>query len=94
MSPFEKANERLAERERERHAARHVFPEGCTSLEQSIARYEAEIITRALTLKGGVLIDAASVLGLSYQGLRYILDTRQKGLAGLATPKRKRVRKH
>lgn len=92
MSPFEKANARLAEREQQRRAARHVFPEGCTSLKQSLEHYEAEIVTRALALKKGKLFDTATLLGISYQGLRYILDTRQKGIAGMATPKRKRPR--
>jgi len=85
---FEKAQERLAER---RHALRRkVLPEGVASLGEAVLAYEASLIKKALLLEGGAIVAAAEDLGISYQQLRFLLDGRQKELAGFARTKRRR----
>lgn len=93
LTPFEKANARQVAVEQRRQSERAIFPEGCTNLEEVLIRCEAEIIKKALTLKGGGLVEAAKVLGITHQGLRYILDTRQRPLAGIARVKLTRAKR-
>jgi CheY-like chemotaxis protein len=50
------------------------------SLEQSVGRYEARLILRALEATGGVIRQAARLLELSYQGLQKILNNRHSDL--------------
>jgi DNA-binding NtrC family response regulator/tetratricopeptide (TPR) repeat protein len=64
---------------------------GC-SLEQEVQRYEADLIKRALEASKGSVTRAARLLGLSHQGLAFILQGRQKDLLSARTPARRRRR--
>jgi len=62
------------------------------SLEEEVLHLEGELILRALDQEKGSITRAAHRLGLSHQGLKYILETRQKSLMPARTPVRKRFR--
>ena len=57
-----------------------------------IARYEGELIRRAWEESGGRLTQTAKILGITHQGLRYILEGRQKDRIPGITPPRPRRR--
>jgi hypothetical protein len=59
-------------------------------LEKQVLKYEGALIKRALAQADGVVTHAASLLGLSYQGLCYIIATRHKKLLKDRTPIRRR----
>lgn len=59
-------------------------------LEKQVLKYEGALIKRALAQADGVVTHAASLLGLSYQGLCYIIATRHKKLLKDRTPVRRR----
>ncbi len=91
FSILEGANERLEKaqnvdllrRQKEcfrRFMSRVLWPDLPISLEQSVGRYEARLILRALEAKGGVIRQAARLLELSYQGLQKILNNRHSEL--------------
>lgn len=79
MTPFEKAKERLEMRDRE-IASRHTLLEGSNTLTEAVLAYEGKIIREAMGLTNGSVTKAATLLGISYQRLGYILDTRHEGL--------------
>jgi tetratricopeptide (TPR) repeat protein len=60
------------------------------SLEQEMGRYEAELIREALDQARGSVTRAAKLLGLSHQGLCYIINTRHKKLLEARKPVRVR----
>lgn len=62
------------------------------SLEKQVLKYEGALIKRALAQADGVVTHAASLLGLSYQGLCYIIATRHKKLLKDRTPIRRRAK--
>jgi CheY-like chemotaxis protein len=62
------------------------------SLEQSVGRYEARLILRALEATGGVIRQAARLLELSYQGLQKILNNRHSDLRKLIPAIKARAR--
>jgi transcriptional regulator with PAS, ATPase and Fis domain len=64
---------------------------GC-SLEEEVLRYEGELIGRALEEAGGSVTRAARLLGVTHQGLAFILQGRQKNLLPSRTPARPRRR--
>lgn len=64
---------------------------GC-SLEEEVLRYEGELIKRALEEAGGSVTRAARLLGVTHQGLAFILQGRQKNLLPSRTPARPRRR--
>lgn len=66
-------------------AKKSILPKECTSLEGAVHGYEAGLIRRALAASGGSLTRAALALGVSYQGLAYILKTRHRALLPLRT---------
>jgi two-component system, OmpR family, response regulator CpxR len=91
FSILEGANERLEKaqnvdllrRQKEcfrRFVSRILWPDLPISLEQSVGRYEARLILRALEATGGVIRQAARLLELSYQGLQKILNNRHSDL--------------
>lgn len=88
MSPFEKAKERLADRDREK-ASLKILLEGSTTLPEAVNAYERKIIFEALRLSNGEICKAAQMLGITYQGLSYILDTRHQDLRHKPKVKRK-----
>ncbi len=64
---------------------------GC-SLEEEVLRYEGSLIKRALESAGGSVTRAARLLGVTHQGLAFILQGRQKNLLPARTPAKPRRR--
>ena len=62
-------------------------------LNQEKLKTERELIRQALAKVGGRLTQAASLLGMSYQGLAYIIERRHKDLLKDRTPIRRRSAK-
>jgi len=62
---------------------------GC-SLEEEVLHYERELIQRALETVGGSVTRAARLLGITHQGLAFILNGRHKSLLTVRTPVRRR----
>ena len=63
------------------------------TLESKVLEYENALIKRALIQSNGAVTHAASLLGMTYQGLAYVLETRHKDLLSARTPVRRRARK-
>jgi tetratricopeptide (TPR) repeat protein len=64
---------------------------GC-SLEQEVLQYERDWIKRALEASGGSVTRAARLLGITHQGLAFILNGRHKSLLSVRTPIKSRRR--
>jgi len=64
---------------------------GC-SLEEEVRKYEGELIKRALETARGSVTRAARLLGITHQGLAFILQGRHKSLLSSRTPARARRR--
>lgn len=62
------------------------------SLEERVLQYEGHIIKRALEAAGGSVTKAARLLGITHQGLAFILNGRQKHLLAVRTPVKQRRR--
>lgn len=62
---------------------------GC-SLEKEVLRYEGELIQQALEASSGSVTRAARLLGITHQGLAFILNGRHKTLLTVRTPVRHR----
>jgi tetratricopeptide (TPR) repeat protein len=62
-------------------------------LPDEVLRYERELISNALTKVNGSVTYAAKLLGVSYQRLAYILETRHKDLLNERSPVRRRASK-
>lgn len=63
--------------------------EGC-SLENEVLRYEGILIQRALEASSGSVTRAARMLGITHQGLAFILNGRHQSLLTVRTPVRRR----
>ena len=63
------------------------------TLSEEVNSYEHELIKRALENAQGSVTHAARSLGISYQALGYMLETRHKALLNERTPPRRRMRK-
>ena len=63
-----------------------------STLEEQVLRYEAELIRRALETSDGSVTRAARLLGVTHQGLAFILNGRQKSLLAARKPAKKRRR--
>jgi tetratricopeptide (TPR) repeat protein len=63
-----------------------------TSLEERVLRYEGELIKAALDASEGSVTHAARMLGVTHQGLAFILNGRQKSLLPSRKPAKKRRR--
>lgn len=72
-------------------AARPV-PAESYSLETEVLRYEGNLIRQALETSGGSVTRAARMLGVTHQGLAFILNGRHKDLLSIRTPVKKRRR--
>lgn len=66
--------------------------EGC-SLDREVSSYEANLIKRALEASRGSVTSAARLLGITHQGLAFILQGRQKELLSSRTPVRRRSKR-
>jgi len=86
LAAFQEIGDHLAVRETEK-----AIP-GRT-LGEEIQSYEHELIKRALENAQGSVTHAARNLGISYQALGYMLETRHKALLTERTPPRRRLRR-
>lgn len=65
-------------------------PETGGSLEETVLLYEGELIQQALETVGGSVTRAARMLGITHQGLAFILNGRHRSLLTVRTPVRRR----
>lgn len=72
-------------------AATPSMPPGF-SLDAEVLRYEGSLIRRALEESGGSVTRAARMLGVTHQGLAFILNGRHSDLLAIRTPVKKRRR--
>ena len=75
-------------------ASRSVGNEAVTgsSLEDQVLNFEGELIRQALESSGGSVTRAARQLGITHQGLAFILNGRHKSLLSIRTPVKRRRR--
>ena len=62
------------------------------SLDSEVLRYEGNLIRRALEESGGSVTRAARLLGVTHQGLAFILNGRHSNLLSIRTPVKRRRR--
>jgi tetratricopeptide (TPR) repeat protein len=62
------------------------------SLEEQVLNFEGELIRQALETSGGSVTRAARMLGITHQGLAFILNGRHKSLLSIRTPVKRRRR--
>lgn len=62
------------------------------SLDTEVLRYEGNLIRRALEESGGSVTRAARILGVTHQGLAFILNGRHSDLLSIRTPVKRRRR--
>jgi hypothetical protein len=62
-------------------------------LQREVLKYERNLVRQALLRADGSVTRAAALLGLTYQGLAYVIENRHKDLMKERTPVRRRVRK-
>jgi tetratricopeptide (TPR) repeat protein len=73
-------------------AAYTVTMEPGFSLDTEVLRYEGDLIRRALKESGGSVTRAARLLGVTHQGLAFILNGRHSDLLSIRTPVKRRRR--
>lgn len=73
-------------------AADTVTMEPGFSLDIEVLRYEGDLIRRALKESGGSITRAARLLGVTHQGLAFILNGRHSNLLSIRTPVKRRRR--
>lgn len=66
------------------------FPVPGFSLEEEVLKYEAGLIRSALEKSGGSVTRAARLLGVTHQGLAFILNGRHRNLLTIRTPVKRR----
>jgi tetratricopeptide (TPR) repeat protein len=81
------ANEMLASTLPESNGISHA-----TTLEEQVLSYEGELIRHALQASDGSVTRAARLLGVTHQGLAFILNGRQKNLLSSRKPAKPRRR--
>lgn len=69
-----------------------LFNKRC-DLRAEVLRYEHELISEALTKVNGKVTDAAELLGIGYQTLALMIETKHPDLLKKRTPVRRRPRK-
>ncbi|MDQ3174980.1 MAG: hypothetical protein M3Q91_14960, partial [Acidobacteriota bacterium] len=74
----------------ETSAFTNAGPQG--SLEELVLNYEGDLIRRALESSGGSVTRAARSLGITHQGLAFILNGRHRNLLSVRTPVKPRRR--
>lgn len=62
------------------------------SLEELVLNFEGDLIRQALEVSGGSVTRAARLLGITHQGLAFILNGRHKSLLSIRTPVKPRRR--
>jgi tetratricopeptide (TPR) repeat protein len=73
-------------------ATQNLLNKPC-DLQAEVLRYEGVLISQALGKVSGSVTRAAALLGMSYQGLAYVIESRHKDLLKERSPIRRRVRK-
>ncbi len=68
----------------------HFSPVEGYSLEAEVLRYEGSLIRKALEASGGSVTRAARLLGVTHQGLAFILNGRHSDLLAIRTPVKRR----
>lgn len=63
------------------------------NLKAEVLRFEHELISQTLTMVNGKVTDAAELLGIGYQTLAFIIETKHPDLLTKRTPVRRRPRK-
>src|SRR6185436_12271887 len=63
------------------------------NLPGEVLKFEASLIRQALAQANASVTRAAALLGMSYQGLAYVIGSRHKDLLKERSPIRKRARK-
>jgi len=86
LAAFQEIGEHLGVTEGQKHLSGR-------SLSEEIRSFEHDVIKRALESERGSVTNAARSLGMSYQALAYMLETRHKDLIKKRTPVRRRPRK-
>jgi transcriptional regulator with GAF, ATPase, and Fis domain len=61
-------------------------------LEDQVLTFEGDLIRQALETSGGSVTRAARLLGITHQGLAFILNGRHKSLLSIRTPVKRRRR--
>ena len=74
-------------------AANEILLTKSPHLQQAVLEYERCLIKQALAKVNGSVTHAASLLGLSHQGLAYVIESRHKDLLKERSPIRRRPRK-
>lgn len=74
----------------EAFASSEAFLNG--SLEEEVLRYEGGLIKKALEVSAGSVTRAARMLGITHQGLAFILNGRQRNLLSVRSPIKPRRR--
>ena len=69
-----------------------VEPAAGASLEELVLNYEGDLIRQALETSRGSVTRAARLLGITHQGLAFILNGRHKSLLSIRTPVKPRRR--
>jgi tetratricopeptide (TPR) repeat protein len=80
------------ESERSGEATSQVAMPPGSSLDAEVLRYEGSLIRKALEDSGGSVTKAARLLGVTHQGLAFILNGRHSDLLPIRTPVKKRRR--
>jgi transcriptional regulator with GAF, ATPase, and Fis domain len=73
-------------------AATEVLLTTHVNLQATVLQFERSLIKQALAKVNGKVTYAASLLGLSHQGLAYVIDSRHKELLKVRSPVRRRPR--
>lgn len=60
-----------------------ALPKPSETLEHAVVRYEGLLIAAALSFTHGKLVEAAEMLGMTYQALAYSIKVRHPELLGL-----------
>ena len=82
----------LANESRASDESMPAVPVTIGSLEAQVLRYEGELIKHALEASDGSITRAARLLGVTHQGLAFILNGRQKNLLSARKPAKPRRR--
>jgi hypothetical protein len=75
-------------------AAMKIVPVKSSDMQQTILKHEGSLIKEALLQVNGSVTHAASLLGLSHQGLAYVIQTRHKELLKDRSPIHRRPRRN
>jgi transcriptional regulator with PAS, ATPase and Fis domain len=73
-------------------AANEILLTKSPHLQQAVLEYERSLIKDALAKVNGSVTYAASLLGLSHQGLAYVIESRHKELLKERSPIKRRPR--